>query len=445
MLLLLSLRRCGILSAVAVLVVANLGSIVRLFLAEQRSVSAILQEPTNLRTEKRNETEASSTEEAKRNVTMVTLEGRAGMGRLITRYNEDGNLFCELIDELRSADPHVLIQFNITFGCQELFHAGCGTGNFLQLLYGLRFTCPDAETTRQHLILPWMTGFYLARSGAQASAFSNLAPAAACGGVFQQPLGHMVPAMQRDLRHMAVALVGRSPGLKEDVEEKAPSFVPQISPAVTLDPPPFADVEWDDAVIHFRCGDLMDSGHPSFAFMNFRGYTRPIARNTTTSIGILTSPYDPGAGSVRRVDARPQIQERCRIVVASLQEYVREQFPQARVRIHTEDSIALTYVRMILAQQVVAGISTFGVMPAVATFGTGYLRIPDHPDEVNQWLLKPRIDEIVDNVVFIKGAKTPVQHIQALWQQEGAVGVLAWFWNDTGRPHGRDTERVDSA
>jgi hypothetical protein len=384
-------------------------------------------------------------EESERNATVIEWNGLQAMEQFINGYWE-GNLFCETIDALRLEDPQVPIQFRITFGCQELFeNSCCGTGNFLGLFYGMRlaahiyhnvevqFTCHDAEQTRNQLILPWLTGVFPARSTRQPSPFPDLTPQAACGGVYQQPVGHMIHIIQRELRYMAVSLVGRSPAQDEAfISSYQPVFVPQLSaPSSNGTAAPYADVELDEAVLHFRCGDLMDSTHTSFAFMNFHGYVRHIAPNTT-SIGILTQPFAKDANvQVRRIDAEGKILDRCRTVIYSLVEYIQERFPQARVRIHNEESIALTYSRMILAQQAISGISTFGVMPAVATFGTGYVRIPDHPVEVNQWVLRPHLDDLVNNVVLIDDRKMPVEHIKMLWEQQGEPGVLAWFRNDT--------------
>jgi hypothetical protein len=383
--------------------------------------------------------------EPQRNITSISVVGRTGMHRLLSRYLSGGNLFCEMIDPLRIADPTVFVQFNITFGCQELFtKVGGGTGNYLGLLYGMRlaaevygdvelhFTCHDAESTRNRLILPWLTGVYPARSLQQPSIFPNLTLKEACGGANQQPVGYMVQAMQRDFRYMAVSLVGQSftpEGFNLTGDSYVPSFVPQFSSAKASTPPPYASVELDEAVTHFRCGDLIDSRHSSFSFMNFRGYTRHIHPNAH-SIGILTQPFANGTVHARQMDVTQHTRDRCRIVVHAFQEYIQERFPQARVRIHNEESIALTYVRMIMAQQVISGITTFSVMPAVATFGTGYIRVPDRPEEVNQWVLNPRIDTIVDNVVLTEDPKMPVRGVKILWRQKGEPGVLNWFRND---------------
>jgi hypothetical protein len=382
--------------------------------------------------------------EPDQNVKIIVWDGLRNMNKLINSYWK-GNRFCGTIDELRETDPNVSIIFKINFGCQELFEKSfCGTGNFLALLYGIRmaahvyqdvevhFTCHDAEQTRNHLILPWLTGVYPARLFNERSAFPNLTPQTACGMSWKQPVGHMIKSIQHDLRLMALALVGRSPFVNKEkiVRYSPPSFRPQLSPRKNQTTAPFADVELDEAVLHFRCGDLMDSTHSSFAFMNFRGYTRHISPDVK-SIGILTQPFALDAMQARSIDSQEHIRDRCRTVVYSLVEYIQKRFPQALVRIHNEESIALSYARMILAKQAISGISTFGVMPAAATFGTGYIRIPDHIDEVNQWILKPNIDELVDNIILIQDPKIPVGHIKTLWEQEGERGVLAWFWNDT--------------
>jgi hypothetical protein len=57
-----------------------------------------------------------------------------------------------------------------------------------------------------------------------------------------------------------------------------------------------------------------------------------------------------------------------------------------RIMIHNgpNETIALAYARMIMAKQAIVGIGSFGVFPALATFGIGYIR--------NRTLLSPQID-----------------------------------------------------
>jgi hypothetical protein len=382
-----------------------------------------------------------------RTIQVISVHGIDAMNQFILE-SFFGNPFCERIDAARHADPDVFVVFDITFGCQELFDRSCcGTGNFLGLMYGMRlaaevygdvdlhFVCHDAEETKEHLILPWFTGVVPARPADQPRVVAeDLTPETACGGVYVQPVGHMIHMIQQDLRHMAVSLVGRArigrDGEFHHVDHHAPVFQPQLAPPSNRTAPPFANIDFDEAVLHFRCGDLMDSDHFSFSFMTFRGYTRHIHPDVT-SIGIITQPFAAKTEQRRSQDTGEIVRDRCRTVVLSLVEYIEERFPRAQVRIHNEESIALSYVRMIVAKQAIVGLSTFGVMPAVSTFGTGYVRIPDSSSDVNQWLLLPRIDEMVDNVVFIKDPKIMVERMKALWEQEGEEGVLAWFWNDT--------------
>jgi hypothetical protein len=394
------------------------------------------------------------------NTTLILWEGVAGMNEIITRYWK-GNLFCERINDIRSAalDPDLPVTVNITFGCRELYDKSeMGTGNFIALLYGMRlaahvygnvglhFTCYDAEETKNELILPWLTGWFPPRPLSQNSSIP-ISVAQACGNYDTQPLSFMYQEIQYDLRKMAVGLMG-VPQLDHPsalfVEElrsrelesigRPSRTIAQFPTAFGTENPPFPTTvyELDDAVLHFRCGDLMDSRHPSFGFMKFSGYTRHISPQAQ-SIGILTQPFDVGAQS-RQADSSQYKRDRCRTVVYSLVEYIEQQYPDARVRIHNDidESIALTFARMIMANQTIAGISSFGVIPAVSTFGTGYIRLPDYPKAPNKWLLNPRIDELTDNVVlFYEPKRIMVGAMKGLWQNEGEQGVLEWFWNDT--------------
>lgn len=177
--------------------------------------------------------------------------------------------------------------------------------------------------------------------------------------------------------------------------------------------------------------DLMDSTHPSFGFMKFSGYTKYISPDAR-SIGILTQPYGINE-QTRWPDRSDEMRERCRIVVTSLVDYIRERYPNSRVTVHNgpDETIALAYARMTMSNQTMVGISTFGVFPAIGTFGTGYIRKPDFPDAPNQFLVQPRLDRMADNVVLFDEPNIIMcAEIQTLWQTDGAEGVVNWFWND---------------
>lgn len=58
--------------------------------------------------------------------------------------------------------------------------------------------------------------------------------------------------------------------------------------------PSFSSVELDDAIIHFRCGDLMQSTHPHYGFVKFHCLADPLPYNVK-SIGISTQPFADAA------------------------------------------------------------------------------------------------------------------------------------------------------
>jgi hypothetical protein len=172
--------------------------------------------------------------------------------------------------------------------------------------------------------------------------------------------------------------------------------------------------------------------HPSFGFMKFSGYTKYISP-AARSIGILTQPFSAEEQG-RSHDQGAVKRERCRIVVTSLVEYIRERFPNTPVTIRNgpNETIALAYARMVMSNQTIVGISSFGVFPAIGTFGTGYIRRPDFRKAPNNFLVQPRLDEMAENIVLIEEPnRIMCAQIKALWETAGANGVLNWFWNDT--------------
>jgi hypothetical protein len=382
------------------------------------------------------------------NSTVVSWKGVNGMNSIISQSWQQ-SLFCKKIDEIRSSsmDPDVHIIANFTVSCLDLYQKSiAGTGNFISLIYGIRlaayaygnvdvyFTCTDAERTKKYLILPWITGRFPARPKDQP--LSNLVSflPLACGKFAHIPLAYILHAMQYELRKMAIELVGvpssNHPSARFEKEflmsnDKRKRINPLYSPN---------EYELDDAVLHFRCGDLMDSTHGGFSFMKFNGYTRHISPETK-SIGILTQPFDDTVNTqTRTVDMAQHKRDRCRIVVNSLVNYIEERHPTARVRIRNGagETIALTFARMIMANQTIAGISSFSAIASVVTFGTGFIRYPEYSKGPNQWLIRPRIDKIVDNVVlFDEPDKIMVSTIKQLWETQGKRGVLEWFMNDT--------------
>ena len=394
------------------------------------------------------------------NSTVLHWEGLDNMSVLMRQF-WNGTLLCK-IAEIRSkeANRNLPILINVTFGCMDMYENWkLGTGNYILLFYGVRviaqiygdvdvsFTCMDADETKNSLVTPWLVGMFPGRPMKQNSKIP-ISSQQICKGYFRSPISYMHKEIQNDLRKMAIGLLGiprkghpstmfaetslrsqQSTGRSTRVSALGKS---QIQRPKKDDIPLLAasKYELDDAVLHFRCGDLMDSDHPQFAFMKFSGYTRHISPEALT-IGIITQPFEEGTQS-RSIDMDQFKRDRCRIVVYSLVKYIEERHPNAKVSIRNsiDDTIALSFARMIMANQTINGISTFSIMPTIATFGTGYIRKPEGMQ--NGWLMQPRIDAFMNNIVlFDEPNIIKVRDMKKLWENEGEVGVLNWFWDDS--------------
>jgi hypothetical protein len=417
-------------------------------------------------------------------------EGIEDMRYFAKSFFEGSNIYCDRIQQERHHNststssfcpqqpPRPLLSLTVSFGCAELFHkSGYGTGNYLSLLYALRLTtavhdnvslnltCHDADSTKGNLIVPWLTGFQPPRASTT-NPYPTVSPRESCASYHTSPIAAMIPDMQYDLRRMALGLVGLDPRhsasaawAKQHLVSLDDAAAYQLHVPVNVNQPVYRlgkDIApLDDAVIHFRCGDLMDSEHPNFAFVRFASYARHIAPHTT-SIGILTQPFQSrDQDQTRPCDATDTTLDRCRTVVLALVDYLQQRHPNSRITIHNgpHETIALAYARMILAQQTLAGLSTFGIFPMLATFGTAYLHQPRGPQFVNGWLFHDAEQGSNVNSTAIPAAPhvhltyeddyIMVADIKRKWETQGADGVVAWFCNEPF--HHDQTVRSDEA
>lgn len=179
----------------------------------------------------------------------------------------------------------------------------------------------------------------------------------------------------------------------------------------------------------------MSSSHPRFGFVKYDAFASRIS-TSATSIGIVTQPFDETAQN-RAWDSSVEKRRRCKTVVLDFHHYLETKFPRARIRIHNcvNETIALTYARMVMANQSIAGISTFGVFSSIASFGTGYIRMPDNRSATNQWLLNPPLDMLAppnDLILMIEPNIVMVQQVQQLWEETGGEEkILSWFRNSS--------------
>ena len=176
----------------------------------------------------------------------------------------------------------------------------------------------------------------------------------------------------------------------------------------------------------------MFSRHPSFGFMKFSGFSKWISPSAR-SIGIVTQPFEV-SGQTRKEDSGAFKRQKCKDLVLAITDHLTEKFPSAQISIHNSvnETIALSFARMIMANQTIVGISSFGVFPALTSFGTGYIRKPDHHKQPNQWLLDPCFDAASYGKVLIEEPNLLwVSQLTNLRKMGGEAKVIEWFRNDT--------------
>jgi len=339
-----------------------------------------------------------------------------------------------------------LVQLKLS--CQEAFNEPTyGTGNYISAIYGLRMAayvmgetdvsleCSDANQTKASLILPWLMGSFPREEGIPPEHPSVYE---VCPKYRKVQLGYRWRDMQFDLRRLAVALVGipspHHPSAQwakvslwsvNDPYSAGRNRMQLPHPQEDAEPL-FPKTELDDAVLHLRCGDIIDSDHASFGFMRFSSYSRHISP-TVKSIGIVTQPFDAKAQQ-REKESDKQTRERCKMVVFAFQRHLDKKFPEARVSVRNDvdETIALTYARMIMANQTIVGISTFGVFPAIASFGTGYIRYPNFVKAPNRWLTKESVVSQIEGIRLITEPRLAAKQVKERWGDDGTA-VLRWL------------------
>jgi hypothetical protein len=368
----------------------------------------------------------------------------------------------------------------------------------------LNVTCWDAEELQKDFILPWFTGVWYSPKyfeigfsssqsvanlqGPSASFIGQPSPVLFCGPYYHTPTAMMFQEMQYDVRRMAVALLGISSVPKNHTHAgKLLQFVRDniyqtgslrrryqqhqantkkkkangeqymyLSPgnlqerfnATThLLPliPPKKPIEWDDAVVHFRCGDLLTTNLNSYGFMTFNGYSRHISSAART-IGILTQPFDVEADTTNQTEEVLPVQnrildfsdflvkQRCRTLVFAFADHLKGRFPAAKVSIRNDysETIAMAYSRIVMANQTIAAMSTFSVFPMVGSFGTGYYQYPRDADP-SKWLrhweypLSRMSPDGTGMVLFEESNLLLGSKARDLWDAYGDDAVLKWF------------------
>ena len=422
--------------------------------------------------------------------TTVSLVVDKGYDKVITWHQRElddfltnftmgvGNNFCTSMQG--GAPPTKATLLNITISCANLFERG--SGNVIVALYALRLAvrvwgntnvrmeCTDAATQKTILIHPWLMGYFrggthllweddttvginLQQQRASRSLFyytrSKMSREQACGHYYDPcPIAHIAPAMRVEFRRMAIALVGvpdHDHALHREIADYAERHLFGPDDYVDGDmqlpverQPLLPNVELDDAVIHWRCGDLLDMAHPAYSYLKFKAHSRLISQQAR-SIGIVTQPFESTAQN-RAPDSDQLKLDRCRFLVTGLVDFLKKEFPSARISIRNAptETIALAYARLVLANQTICGMgSTFCATPALAAFGSAFLRSPKgFLVTTNLWVVQdpilPPLDQIVDNFFLMDDAqRLPVELLRNTWQGEnGNELVLRWFQDE---------------
>lgn len=349
-----------------------------------------------------------------------------------------GNMLCRDVAEhqnqTRNALPTLLPVsgvYSLQLECGKLFYQNSwGTGNVLQALYGIRLAarvlgqvqikirCKDSTTTttQSELVVPWMAGNFAPRSsGALLPSLEQV-----CLNFGAAPVHLLMDEIRYELRRMAIALVGipypTHPAADFELLPEREDELQIPMPAKPL----FPDIQLDDVVIHFRCGDIIETTpHYQYGYTRFSFLANLISPQATT-IGIVTQPFQ---GQHRRMDGTNHT--RCPILIHAFKHYLQQHFPQAAIQLRNAptETIALSYARFIMANQTLAaGISTFTYFPFMATFGTGYLQKPLYVSQDFEQHVNARFIEY-DDENWISSVR-----LFELWKEtNGQEQILNWF------------------
>jgi len=316
---------------------------------------------------------------------------------------------------------------------------------------------------------------------------------AACSTFNHVPVGQMTDSIRFELRKMAVSLVAppkhhpayewrmkQQNQLQQNHDDDDNPKNNRYQLAFESDFSKQQHLELDDTTIHFRGGDLLRTvAHKGYGFLRFDVYVKLIqdhyydnasaATNSTKrgprSIGIVTQAFDDNNvgeynHTIRKNNAssatsqvhpspkknrqpRPQQTSmdqrlvdahtggRGRILVTALSEHLQKAFPNAQIRIHAGESMPLSYARMILAQQTIGAFSSFAVFPAMATFGTGYLR---HPQGMGPYRWITTSTNHHNLVLFEEPDILKASVLQYVWDNLGETILFKWFRNEMTSP-----------
>lgn len=319
-----------------------------------------------------------------------------------------------------NSSPQIVLNFTIR--CKEIYDGlGLGTGNLVLGFYGMRlaaavggvdllFRCihnsnaAAARVKKQGSILSWLEGYYPAP--ANRSSFSPFDPPLpswndTARGMGHCPFQYMTEAIRFDLRRMAIQLVGPRRNTDLATLRDANSSVDNAL---------YSDVELDDVAIHFRCGDVVKGfNSETYGVVHYDSYREHISPHAT-SIGIITPSFNES--SLRRRDQGTT--RICKVLVTGLVEYLQHAFPLSKISIRNgpEETLALAYARLVMANQTFCSPSTFSIFPSIASFGTSYIQ------RANSTYFVPPIAQRYDDVKLMDGGFLSAREVAIFYSWE---------------------------
>jgi hypothetical protein len=305
--------------------------------------------------------------------------------------------------------PRRPVLLTLTVDCPQLAqNEAYGQGNWITAWYmvrmatalaqvDVRFACVGGTAReRNHWLLPWLEGYYTPRDDKNASPFIEDLPTGkqVCTSKYKDiRIDKIVPVIQRDMRQMAQRVVQK--------------YQPKL----------------DDVAIHFRCGDVLGGQFRNdFGMIPFREYIHWIDKNNTTSIGIVTQPFQVDRN--REVDGRHA--QACERVVHKLVDYLQGHYPNATIRIHNHpdtETFPMAYARLVLARQAFTTLSSFGIFPVIATYGQGYFQKGN--EGVNPWAT--HVPKSLSNIHEMDANVLGTLDIYNLVSKKGWDPVMEWF------------------
>ena len=183
-------------------------------------------------------------------------------------------------------------------------------------------------------------------------------------------LDHMVSTLRSDLRNRTQAVLSNTPWLAQDL---------------------------DEAVIHMHTiGRWNNSNNGLVPFHVFTS----LIPNTTETIGIIIASYQQYMPGASYDDT-----ELNEAVAMAARNYIQSKLPDARVSIrnnkNVNETVSMTYARMVAANWSFCSSSTFCLYPALATAGESYILQSPLSGRSPGWLDK--VSESFENVHYVEG------------------------------------------